>query len=150
MRQNIFAERMRATMDAKKIKQIDIIRAAESQGIKLGKSHVSQYVSGKTIPRDNILNFLASVLEVEPDWLSGKTVDKTVVSDCDNEKQENSKLNSVMKRETVGDNRMREFKKLDRVFIKSNNTTNKIFNRYLYCLIPFILLILKMVINIIL
>ena len=37
---------------------------------------------------------------------------------------------------------MREFKKLDRVFIKSNNTTNKIFNRYLYCLIPFILLIL--------
>ena len=37
---------------------------------------------------------------------------------------------------------MREFKKLDRVFIKSNNTTNKIFNRYLYSLIPFILLIL--------
>ena len=111
MQQNIFAERMRATMDAKKIKQIDIIRAAESQGIKLGKSHVSQYVSGKTIPRDNILNFLASVLEVEPDWLSGKTVGKTAVLDCDNEKQKNIKLNSVMKREIVGDNRMREFKK---------------------------------------
>lgn len=37
---------------------------------------------------------------------------------------------------------MKEFKKVDKVFIKSNNTTNKIFNRYLYCLIPFILIII--------
>ena len=37
---------------------------------------------------------------------------------------------------------MREFKKVNKVFIKSNNTTTKIFNRYLFCLIPFILLIL--------
>ena len=36
---------------------------------------------------------------------------------------------------------MKEFIKVNKVFIKSNNTTNKIFNRYLYCLIPFILLI---------
>ena len=37
---------------------------------------------------------------------------------------------------------MREFKKINQVFIKSNNTINKIFNRYLYCLIPFILLLI--------
>lgn len=37
---------------------------------------------------------------------------------------------------------MKEFKKLNQIFIKSNNTTNKIFNRYLYSLIPFILLII--------
>ncbi|MBQ2873475.1 MAG: RnfABCDGE type electron transport complex subunit D [Bacilli bacterium] len=36
---------------------------------------------------------------------------------------------------------MREFKKENKVFIKSNNSTSKIFNRYLYCLIPFLLLI---------
>ena len=35
---------------------------------------------------------------------------------------------------------MKEFKTINKTFIKSNNTTNKIFNRYLYCLIPFILL----------
>ena len=35
---------------------------------------------------------------------------------------------------------MKEFKTVNKTFIKSNNTTNKIFNRYLYCLIPFILL----------
>lgn len=37
---------------------------------------------------------------------------------------------------------MREFKKVDKTFIKSNNTTAKIFNRYLYCLIPFFILII--------
>ena len=37
-----------------------------------GKSHVSQYVSGKTVPRTEILNFLAAALQVEPDWLMGK------------------------------------------------------------------------------
>lgn len=37
---------------------------------------------------------------------------------------------------------MREFKKINKTFIKSKNTTNKIFNRYLYCLIPYFLLII--------
>ena len=37
---------------------------------------------------------------------------------------------------------MKEFKIVNKTFIKSNNTTNKIFNRYLYSLIPFILLII--------
>ena len=36
---------------------------------------------------------------------------------------------------------MKEFKKVNQTFIKSNNQVSKIFNRYLYCLIPFILLI---------
>lgn len=36
---------------------------------------------------------------------------------------------------------MKEFKIEKKVFTKSNNTTGKIFNRYLYCLVPFILLI---------
>ena len=34
---------------------------------------------------------------------------------------------------------MKEFKKVDKIFIKSSNTTNKIYNRYLYSLIPFVL-----------
>ena len=37
---------------------------------------------------------------------------------------------------------MKEFKKVNKTFIKSKNTTSKIFNRYLYCVIPFILLII--------
>ena len=38
---------------------------------------------------------------------------------------------------------MKTFNKVDKVYIKSNNTTNKIFNRYLFCLIPYILLIIS-------
>lgn len=37
---------------------------------------------------------------------------------------------------------MREFEKVNKVFIKSNNTVNKIFNRYLFSLIPYIILII--------
>jgi len=37
---------------------------------------------------------------------------------------------------------MREFKKVNKTFIKSTNRVSLIYNRYLYCLIPFILLIL--------
>jgi len=36
---------------------------------------------------------------------------------------------------------MKEFRKVNKTFIKSDNSTTKIFNRYLYCLIPFLLLI---------
>ena len=37
---------------------------------------------------------------------------------------------------------MKEFKQVNKTFIKSNNKVSKIYNRYLYSLIPFILLIL--------
>ncbi len=40
--------------------------------MKLGKSHISQYVSGKTVPRGDILHFLAETLQVDEDWLKGK------------------------------------------------------------------------------
>ena len=55
-----FHIRLKEAMQRKNVKQIDVLRAAEVQNIKLGKSHMSQYVSGKSIPRDNILNFLAT------------------------------------------------------------------------------------------
>ncbi|KAB5606402.1 aminotransferase class I/II-fold pyridoxal phosphate-dependent enzyme [Bifidobacterium jacchi] len=58
-------------MNRRHLKQIDIVRAAQNAGVKLGKSHVSQYVSGKTVPRSETLNFLAEVLDVDPAWLLG-------------------------------------------------------------------------------
>ena len=58
-------------MKKQNLKQIDLVRAAQVQGIKLGKSHVSQYVSGKTVPRTDILLFLAKTLQVEEEWLIG-------------------------------------------------------------------------------
>lgn len=71
MSKESFAERLKAAMEKQGKKQVDLINAAALQGVKLGKSHISQYVSGKTVPRSDILHFLASELNVDEDWLKG-------------------------------------------------------------------------------
>lgn len=97
---SLFAERLKLTMKNQHVKQVDLTRIAESNGIKLGKSKVSQYLSGKTLPRENILCFLASTLKVDKNWLLGK--DNQETQDNRN-KQENH--------QGVVINNMREFKK---------------------------------------
>lgn len=72
MSKEIFAERLRTCMAQQGKKQVDLIRAASEHGVKLGKSHVSQYVSGKTLPRSDILHFLADTLQVDAGWLRGE------------------------------------------------------------------------------
>ena len=66
-----FADRLKSAMEQKHMKQVDLIHAAETAGVKVGKSHISQYVSGKTVPRSEILHFLSETLDVDADWLSG-------------------------------------------------------------------------------
>ena len=67
-----FAVRLRRAMDDAHLKQVDLIRIAADQGRKLGKSQLSQYVSGKTMPRAGVLAFLADTLQVAPEWLAGQ------------------------------------------------------------------------------
>ena len=50
-KQETFAERLARAMAAKGYKQADLIRIAGDRGMKLGKSQVSQYANGKTVPR---------------------------------------------------------------------------------------------------
>ena len=64
-----FAERLQSAMRQRGFKQVDLVREADKYGVKLGKSHMSQYVSGKTVPRAEILRFLANCLQVDADWL---------------------------------------------------------------------------------
>ena len=64
-----FGRRLKDLMSAKGIKQVDLRSLAEGLGVKLGKSQVSQYVSGKTLPRRDTLAVLAQILEVDPEWL---------------------------------------------------------------------------------
>lgn len=45
---------------------------AEEKDVRLGKSQISQYVSGKTVPRRDMLLFLANALGVDADWLAGE------------------------------------------------------------------------------
>ncbi len=73
-----FAERLKKAMELKGLKQADVIRLAEPvgepSGIRIGKSHMSQYVSGKTEPRRDILKVLAQTLGVDLMWLEGEDV----------------------------------------------------------------------------
>ncbi|KFI66008.1 aminotransferase class I/II-fold pyridoxal phosphate-dependent enzyme [Bifidobacterium cuniculi] len=69
-----FADRLNEAMELRGIKQIDFVHAAQDHGIKLGKSHISQYASGKTRPREEIEAFLAAVLGVNVQWLEGYDV----------------------------------------------------------------------------
>lgn len=67
----VFSERLRASMARRGLKQTDMIRAAAELGGRLGKSQVSQYVSGKTVPRRDMVRLLAQILEVDAAWLIG-------------------------------------------------------------------------------
>ena len=72
MESSIFATRLTNLLKQNNMKQIELVRLAEEKGIKLGKSHICQYVSGKTIPRKETLQFLADVFKVDAKWLLGK------------------------------------------------------------------------------
>lgn len=102
-----FAERLKQAMKEKGIRQVDLIHAAKEHGIKLGKSHVSQYVNGKTVPRAEMLLFLANTLGVEETWLGGQEEQETEGQESKEncQKQEGSNL------ESLGGKAMREFKK---------------------------------------
>ena len=76
---------------------MDLCRAAAGKGVKLGKSHVSQYVSGKTVPRADILHFLAETLEVEEIWLKGMDEEKKNLGGSEMRTfKKSSKLNNVL------------------------------------------------------
>ena len=70
MTQETFADRLKGAMAEKNLKQSDLVRAASDRGEKLGKSQVSQYVSGKVVPRANVVRLLAALLDVDASWLA--------------------------------------------------------------------------------
>lgn len=73
-----FADRLRQAMAAAGIKQVDLIESAAEHGVRLGKSQVSQYANGKTIPRHDTLEILAELLNVESEWLLSGTPEAQV------------------------------------------------------------------------
>ena len=114
MAKETFADRLKYAMEKGGKKQVDLIRLAEERGVKLGKSQVSQYVSGKTVPRADILRFLADALDVEADWLGGR--EPADVQDAPQEKNDVPERDAPVRKNdsTVGGENMqklREFKK---------------------------------------
>ena len=72
MATSAFSKRLKQAMEAAGVKQADLVRLAAERGEKLGKSQVSQYVSGKVAPRRDVLALLANLLQVDSAWLAGE------------------------------------------------------------------------------
>ena len=78
MKTSSTALRLNEFMQKNGLKQIDIINSAKpfcsEYGVKLSKSDLSQYVSGKVEPGQNKLYILARALNVSEAWLMGYEV----------------------------------------------------------------------------
>lgn len=121
--QNTFAWRLTKAMKDKQLKQVDLIRIAGEHQIKLGKSHISQYVSGKTVPRADMLAFLSEVLEVDTEWLKGENVERESITTWSKsgdagivpEEEKMTDAKKYMKTGIGMEGKMREFKKSDKL-----------------------------------
>lgn len=75
MKKSTTADRLHYLMTSRDLKQIDILRAAEPYAaqfnIKMNRSDISQYVSGKVEPGQDKLTVLGLALGVDPVWLMG-------------------------------------------------------------------------------
>lgn len=105
MADTVFAKRFIEAMNRQGMKQVDLIRAAAAEEVKLGKSQISQYVNGKAVPRENVGSFIAKALRVDKEWLYGRDA-KNVSQNQNREGELGGK--SVAVERNIG---MREFKK---------------------------------------
>ena len=74
------SERLRQLMSERNLRQVDILNLSQKYqkelGIKMGKSALSQYISGKSVPDQNKLVLLGRTLDVSETWLMGYDVPK--------------------------------------------------------------------------
>jgi transcriptional regulator with XRE-family HTH domain len=69
-----FAKRLKQSMASQGISQVEL-----ANRIGKGKSSVSQYLSGKNIPKYDVQERIASVLDCTIDWLNGEGEDETYI-----------------------------------------------------------------------
>ena len=98
------SQRLNQIMNEKDMRQVDILNASlpyqKQLGIKMGKSALSQYVSGKSVPDQNKLVLLGKTLGVNETWLMGYDVDREPNS---NTKEETIDLKDVLNRTVAFD-----------------------------------------------
>ena len=100
---NMFTDRFRQAMLDKNMKQVDLINIAKERDVKLGKSQISQYVSGKSVPRPKMAEFLAEVLEVDVKWLMG-SADSMITNDGEMDNSRAIDKSSSIDNDNIADN----------------------------------------------
>lgn len=137
-----FAERLQDAMRQRGFKQVDLVREADKYGVKLGKSHMSQYVSGKTVPRAEILRFLANCLQVDADWLltgegdsrmvEGNTIhnvgEKNTARKAEDGESAEEKIEGKVSRKGSTQNRVKSGGSIMREFMKSSKLDNVLYD----------------------
>jgi len=82
MRKFTTGQRLKELMKTQCIRQVDILEKTipyqKSLGIKISKSHLSNYVNDRSSPDNDKLRLLSSSLGVTEPWLMGYEVDNTV------------------------------------------------------------------------
>ena len=72
------SKRLHELMELKGLSQSDILRKCEpycdKYNVKLSRGHISQYVSGKVVPKQDKLTILGVALNVNEAWLMGYDV----------------------------------------------------------------------------
>lgn len=80
MKRDTTADRLKQIMSEKNLRQIDILNRTvplcKKYGVKMNKSDISQYVSGKVEPSQEKLVILGMALGVQEAWLMGLDVPK--------------------------------------------------------------------------
>ena len=78
MKKDTTADRLKQIMAERHLRQIDILKKTEPYckkfGVKMNRSDISQYVSGKVVPSQEKLVILGMALDVQESWLMGLDV----------------------------------------------------------------------------
>lgn len=78
MKEFTTSQRLKQIMEIRNLRQVDILHAAEPYckrfDVKLNKNDLSQYVSGKSSPKQDKLTILGLALGVSEAWLMGYDV----------------------------------------------------------------------------
>lgn len=102
--------RLKQLMSVKNMRQIDILNAClpycEQYSVKMNKSDISQYVSGKVEPNQDKLYILGKALNVTEAWLMGYDVpmERNTVENQNSINNFSSKETSMIKKYRVIDN----------------------------------------------
>ena len=85
MQRSSTSNRLKQIMSERNLRQVDILESSKpfqkKLGVKMGRSALSQYVTGKSKPDDKKLSLLSQTLDVSEAWLMGYDVDMKRIPD---------------------------------------------------------------------
>ncbi|AGM98647.1 repressor [Streptococcus phage Javan271] len=101
------SQRLNQLMSERNLRQVDILNLSQKYqkdlDIKIGKSALSQYISGKSVPDQNKLVLLGKTLNVSEPWLMGYDVPKERNDNMFENNKETIDLKDVLNRTVAFD-----------------------------------------------